>query len=108
MQGDVSKSFAEDVHGYDKFQNWFSKMITGGTAILLFGISVMMFLNGLGFNEVVAVAAFFGLLSVAVMMFIVAGLQYDQFQQKHPIMLSYIDLLLLHYQFYSKHSFHFL
>ncbi len=85
MQGDVSKSFAEDVHGYDKFQNWFSKMITGGTAILLFGISVMMFLNGLGFNEVFAVAAFFGLLIVAVMMFIVAGLQYDQFQQKHPL-----------------------
>lgn len=85
MQGDVSKSFAEDVHGYDKFQNWFSKMITAGVAILLFGISIMMLLNGLGLNEVFATAAFFALLIVAVMMFIVAGLQYDQFQQKHPL-----------------------
>ena len=45
MQGDVSQAFAKDSYGYDKFKNTFSRMISAGVGILLFGISLMMLLN---------------------------------------------------------------
>ncbi len=85
MQGDISKSFAEDVHGYDKFKNLFNRMITAGVGIILLGISLMMMLNGIGMDEMMATAVFFVFLIIAVMVFIVMGLQSDQFQKKHPM-----------------------
>lgn len=85
MQGDISKTFAEDVHGYDKFENLFSRMITAGTGILLLGISLMMLFTGVGIDEEMAVVVFFVFLIIAVMIFVVMGLQYDQFQKKHPV-----------------------
>lgn len=85
MQGDISKTFAEDVHGYDRFKNLFSKMIAAGVGIILLGISLMMMFNGIGMDEMMATAVFFVFLIIAVMVFIVMGLQSDQFQKKHPV-----------------------
>lgn len=85
MQGDISKTFAEDIHGYDKFKNLFSRIVSAGVGILLLGISVMLLLCGVGADETMATAVFFIFLIIAVMAFIVMGLQSDQFQKKHPV-----------------------
>lgn len=85
MQGDISKSFAEDLFGYDKFKNMFSRMMAAGVGILLFGISLMMLLCGIGIDEGIAAAVFFALLIVSVLIFVVTGMQGGQFNQKHPL-----------------------
>lgn len=84
MQGDVSQAFAKDSYGYDKFKNTFSRMISAGVGILLFGISLMMLLCGAGIEEDMATAAFFVLLIVSVMIFIVIGMQSIRFNEKIP------------------------
>lgn len=85
MQGDISRAFAEDTYGYDKFKTSFSRMIAAGVGLILFGISVMMLLVGVGVDENMATALFFVFLIAAVLIFVVMGLQSNQFQEKHPI-----------------------
>ena len=85
MQGDVSRSFATDSYGYDSFQNLFSKMIALGVALILTGISVMSFLCGFGLNEEYASAVFFAFVIIAVMIFVVMGMQHEQFRRKYPV-----------------------
>lgn len=85
MQGDVSRAFAKDTCGYDKFKNTFSRMIAAGTGVLLIGISLMMLLCGIGIDEGIATAVFFALLIVSVLIFVVTGMQGDQFNKKYPM-----------------------
>lgn len=85
MQGDISKTFAEDTHGYDKFRNSYARAISAGVGILLLGISLMLLLNGSGVDEMMAAAVFFVFLILSVLIFVVMGMQYDQFCKKHPV-----------------------
>lgn len=85
MQGDISRKFAEDVHGYDRFYDQFGKLITAGVGLILCGISVMCLLNGMGMDEIVCTTAFFIFLIVAVIIFVVMGMQNERFRQKHPV-----------------------
>lgn len=85
MRGDISSIFTQDVHGYDKFQSKFNKLVAGGVGLILLGISVMLILSGIGMDEMFSGAVFFTFLIVAVMIFVVMGLQKDRFYQKHPV-----------------------
>lgn len=84
MQGDVSRDFAADVHGYDGFMNRFDRMITMGIAIILLGVSAIGFLTGIGVDEDIASVFFFIFLIVGVMILVVMGMQYSHFTEKHP------------------------
>lgn len=84
MQGDISKDFVEDIHGYDKFINQFNRLITAGIAVILLGISAMGFLTGIGVDEEIAPAFFFLFLIVGVTILVVMGMQYAYYQKKHP------------------------
>ena len=84
MQGDVSKDFVEDVHGYDKFMNQFNKVITAGIALIILGVSVMGLLAGIGMDEEITPAFFFVFLIVGVMLLVVMGMQHAHFREKHP------------------------
>lgn len=85
VQGDISKSFAEDICGYDKQKNQFSRWISAGVGLVILGISAVMFLTGAGMSEEAAAIVFFALLIVAVMIFVVMGMQMERFRQKHPV-----------------------
>lgn len=85
MQGDIRKTFSEDIYGYDRQKNQFSKWISAGIGLILLGISVMMFLTSAGMNEEYAAVVFFTLLIIAVMVMVVMGLQMEQFSKKHPV-----------------------
>ncbi len=89
MQGDVSSDFAEDVCGYDRFQNRFIKMITAGVGLILLGLSVMTMLAGMGISESLSTAAFFVFLIIAVMIFVVMGMQNERFRQKNPVIQNF-------------------
>lgn len=85
MQGDVRKTFSEDIYGYDRQKNQFSKWISAGVGLILLGISVMMFLASAGMNEEYAAVVFFSFLIAAVMIIVVMGLQMERFSKKHPV-----------------------
>lgn len=84
MQGDVSKDFVEDTYGYDSFMNQFDRLITAGIALILFGISIMGFLTGLGMDEDIAPVFFFIFLIAGVIILVVMGMQHSHFAEKHP------------------------
>lgn len=84
-RGDVQASCVEDSAQYDRHMNWFSGMITGGVGIILLGLSLMLFLCGMGRDEAIAAALFLSLVAAAVMLFIVAGLRHADFERRYPV-----------------------
>lgn len=85
LQGDATKIFSEDTYGYDKQKNQFSKWISAGIALINLGLSAVLFLTGIGVDDELASVVFFVLLIVAVMIFVVMGMQMEHFTQKHPV-----------------------
>lgn len=84
IQKDISSLYVEDKSHYDAHMNLFSKMISLGVGLILFGLFLTTFLNGIGFSDELSSIAFFILLVIAVAIFIVMGLQHDNFQRKNP------------------------
>ena len=91
LRGDVSRRFMEDIAGYDKHMNAFSRAIAGGVGLILLGVTVMMFLLiGAQGHEDAVVLPLIGTtillvcIAVAVAIFIVSGMGHDRFRKKHP------------------------
>lgn len=84
MQGDVSSEFAKDVHGYDKFKNRFSRAVTLGVGLIIFGFSCVCLLNGIGIEENLSNVVFFIFLIISVMIFVVVGMEDARFREKYP------------------------
>lgn len=90
IQKDISKLYVEDRSHYDEHMNLFSKMISLGVGLILLGISIMFFLNGIkiganqSINEGISTIAFFVFLIIAVAILIVMGLQHSAFEQRNP------------------------
>lgn len=84
IQKDVSTIYVQDKTHYDNHMNLFTKMVTLGIGLILFGISVMMFMDGMGIQEELCTIIFFIFLVIAVAIFIVMGLRHGDFQQKNP------------------------
>ena len=105
VRNDVSTVYAGDQAEYETHMNGFSKMITAGVGLILFGLSMMFFLEGLNarflwfceeyYDDVLGqsvragregIFAFVLLIFVAaaVALFIVAGLRHGNFWEEHP------------------------
>ncbi|MCM1155274.1 MAG: helix-turn-helix domain-containing protein [Roseburia sp.] len=92
VQKDVGTLYVEDKAKYDEHFNLFSKMMALGTGLILLGVSIMLFLSGIGvginaamnINEELCSIVFFIFLIIAVAIFIVIGLQHDNFEKKNP------------------------
>lgn len=84
IQKDISSLYVEDKSHYDAHMNLFSRMISLGVGLILFGLFLTTFLNGMGFSDELSSIAFFIFIVIAVAIFIVMGLQHDNFQRKNP------------------------
>lgn len=106
VRNDVSALYVEDSTEYEAHYNSFSKMITAGVGLILFGLSMMFFLEGLNARflwfyeydeyqdnlgqmvkvgkEGVFVIVLFAFVTIAVALFIVAGLRHGNFWEEHP------------------------
>lgn len=84
IQKDISSLYVEDKSHYDAHMNLFSRMISLGVGLILFGLFLTTFLNGIGFTDELSAIAFFIFIVIAVAIFIVMGLQHDNFQRKNP------------------------
>ncbi len=90
VKQDVSSQYVEDKNHYDSFFDRFSRQITLGVGLILMGITTMLFLSAVlpekpGYDmDALSAIIFFIFLAVAVAIFVVAGLQSDQFEKEHP------------------------
>ncbi len=90
MQKDISTQYVEDTNHYDSHKNQFSKWITIGVGLILFGLTMCAFLCAVlpkseNFDmDMISAIVFFLFVVVAVAIFIVAGLQDSYFTKKHP------------------------
>lgn len=90
VKQDVSSQYVEDKSHYDSFFNRFSRQITLGVGLILMGITTMLFLSAVlpekpGFDmDALSAIVFFIFLTIAVAVFVVAGLQSDHFEEEHP------------------------
>ena len=106
VRNDVSALYMEDSTEYEAHYNSFSKLITAGVGLILFGLSMMFFLEGLNARflwfyeydeyhdnlgqmvkvgkEGVFVVVLYAFVTIAVALFIVAGLRHSNFWEEHP------------------------
>lgn len=85
MQGDIRRTFSEDIYGYDRQKNQSAGWISVAVGLILLGISAMMFLVGAGWDENYASTVFFAFLIVGVLIMVVMGMQMNHFTQKNPV-----------------------
>ena len=84
LRGDVSRRFGENAALWNKHMNGFAAAIAGGVALVLGGITLMLFFVGLGANENRSILVFFACLIAAVTTFIVSGMGHAAFLRQHP------------------------
>ena len=93
LQKDISALYVEDNAQYDKHMNSFSKMTALGVGLILFGVSVMLFLEGIdagrSINDEICTMAFFIFPIIAVAILIIAGLQHADFTKKNPYIKNF-------------------
>lgn len=88
VQKDISSQYVEDKAHYDDFQNKNSIRITIGVNLILFGLTLMVFLTTI-FSEIKSIEKltsmiFFIFTAVSVALFIISGLQSNHFAKKNP------------------------
>ena len=99
VQKDISALYVEDKAKYDEHFNLFSKMVALGVGFLIFGFSVTAFLYGttIGINgnmnihDEICSIPFFILLVISVAIFIIMGLQHDDFEKKNPYIENFYN-----------------
>jgi len=84
LRGDVSRRFGEDAAAYDRHMNTFSAAIAAGVGLILLGVTLMLLLGEFFTREIAGGIVFFAFLIVAVVTFIVSGMNHDIFLRQHP------------------------
>ena len=99
LRGSVEESCVSDTARYDDFMNRFSLRMALSVSGIIAGISLMILLTGLGVSEMLAVAVFMLIVTVAVVVMVASGIQSDNFRKKNPIIQDF-------YTEEEKDSFH--
>ena len=84
LRGDVSRRFGEDASLWDKHMNGFAAVMTAGVALVLLGVTLMLFVGEFFGWEMTAGVLFFLILTAAVTVFILSGMGHDTFLRQHP------------------------
>ncbi len=84
LRGDVSRRFGEDAALWDRHMNGFAAAMTVGVALVLLGVTCMLFVGEFFALEMWAGVIFFLFLAVSVIIFIVSGMGHDTFLRQHP------------------------
>ena len=84
LRGDVSRRFGEDAALWDNHMNGFAAAMTVGVALVLLGVTCMLFVGEFFALEMWAGVIFFLFLAVSVTIFIVSGMGHDTFLRQHP------------------------
>ena len=74
IKGNVEKELAEDTAGYDKHMNSFSKAISAGVGLITMSL---------------AICGFLVFILVSVMIFIVSGINHENFRKSNPVITPF-------------------
>lgn len=83
VKGNAEKEIREDTAGYDRHMNRFAKLISAGVGTIIFGVALSAFLDAT-VAESISGMIFFLFVLVAVMLFVIGGLQNDSFRKNNP------------------------
>lgn len=84
VKGDAAKEICEDTAGYDRHMNRFAKMMSAGVGIIIFGVAVSAFFDAWEKFDGLSAMIFFLFLLVAVMLFVIGGMQNESFRKNNP------------------------
>ncbi len=83
-RGNAEKSIATDTANYDAHMSSRARWIAAGVSLILFGFAVLSVLEGFGVMEELADASMLIFVAIAVVMFIVKGIQHESFKKRFP------------------------
>ena len=89
MMGKISVDMPNDRKAYDDHYNRFSKGIALGVGLILFGLSLTVFLSSferVSFLGDISAAALLLFVAAAVALFIINGIEHENFRRLHPTM----------------------
>ena len=89
LRGDLEAASVSDTAQYDAFMNRFSLRVTFSVGAILAAISLMMILPAFGVHEMLSVALFMLVLTVAVVVLVVSGIEQEHFCKKHPVIQDF-------------------
>jgi len=83
VKGNAEKEVREDTAGYDRHMNRFAKLISTGVGTIIFGVALSAFLD-VTVAESISGMIFLLFVLVAVMLFVIGGMQNDSFRKNNP------------------------
>lgn len=83
-RGDAEQSTATDTANYDEHMSSRARWIAAGVSLILFGFAILSVLEGFGVMEELADASMLICVAIAVVMFIVKGIQHESFKKRFP------------------------
>ena len=91
LRGSVEQTLSEDTAGYDRFMTSFARKIASGVSAIIVGIAVFCLasLTGEGRVGMLCMAAFFLIITVAVVVFIASGIEEEHFRKQHPVITDF-------------------
>lgn len=84
LRGDVQNDLRRSNEEYDRHMKGFSRSIAGGVALVLLGVTILLFTLALGLHEGLSVILLFAFLIPAVILFVLSGINHDSFLKYHP------------------------
>jgi transcriptional regulator with XRE-family HTH domain len=84
LRGSVENSKMTDTVGYNDFMDRYTRRVTFAVGAILFGVSLMILLIGLGFHEVLSVALLLLIIAISTVVLVAAGIEEDHFRKCHP------------------------
>lgn len=91
LRGSVEQTLSEDTAGYDRFMTSYARRIASGVAAIIAGVAVFMLANLTGTEQMqmLFMAAFFLILTAAVVVFIASGIDEEHFRKQHPVIADF-------------------
>ena len=91
LRGSVEQTLSEDTTGYDRFMTHYARKIASGVSAIIIGVAVFCLasLTGEGRVGMLCMAAFFLVLTAAVVVFIASGIEEEQFRKQHPVITDF-------------------
>lgn len=89
MRKDARETEVEDSQNYDAHMEHRRKRIAFGVGLLVSGVGIYELLLGLGVAEIMLDTIFMSIAIIAILILAVAGMQYDNYRKKYPIVLDF-------------------
>lgn len=92
LRGSVADRLVGDTARYDAFMNRFARQTALAVASILVGVSLLIFLGAFDPSDsfqMLSTALFLLILTVSVVVLVAAGIQYDHFRKRHPVLQDF-------------------